>query len=197
MQCLIKLETPEKSDAKMELIALVSDLMPQGKPKYLEVIKYPMIRQLIETEGKKKMLAVLVLMIKDFCSSLNVVRNMNEDQMIEAAAMLLDECENFRLEDYMIMFSMAKRGELVKIMDRIDLQVITAMLDEYFTRRKLAAINKVDNEINRLDSIGNTTRQIENLHPDEAKLAAAGNGISAAIEALRVGLTDAVKNEKE
>ncbi|MBK7885497.1 MAG: hypothetical protein IPJ81_18160 [Chitinophagaceae bacterium] len=136
-------------------------------------------------------------MIKDFCSSLNVVRNMNEDQMIEAAAMLLDECENFRLEDYMIMFSMAKRGELVKIMDRIDLQVITAMLDEYFTRRKLAAINKVDNEINRLDSIGNTTRQIENLHPDEAKLAAAGNGISAAIEALRVGLTDAVKNEKE
>lgn len=197
MQCLIKLETPEKSDAKMELIALVSDLMPQGKPKYLEVIKYPMIRQLIETEGKKKMLAVLVLMIKDFCSSLNVVRNMNEDQMIEAAAMLLDECENFRLEDYMIMFSMAKRGELVKIMDRIDLQVITAMLDEYFTRRKLAAINKVDNEINRLDSIGNTTRQIENLHPDEAKLAAAGNGISAAIEALRLGLTDAVKNEKE
>ena len=196
MQCLIKLETPEKSDAKMELIALVSDLMPQGKPKYLEVIKYPMIRQLIETEGKKKMLAVLVLMIKDFCSSLNVVRNMNEDQMIEAAAMLLDECENFRLEDYMIMFSMAKRGELVKIMDRIDLQVITAMLDEYFTRRKLAAINKVDNEINRLDSIGNTTRQIENLHPDEAKLAAAGNGISAAIEALRLGLTD-VKNEKE
>ena len=197
MQCLIKLETPEKSDAKMELIALVSDLMPQGKPKYLEVIKYPMIRQLIETEGKKKMLAVLVLMIKDFCSSLNVVRNMNEDQMIEAAAMLLDECENFRLEDYMIMFSMAKRGDSVKIMDRIDLQVITAMLDEYFTRRKLAAINKVDNEINRLDSIGNTTRQIENLHPDEAKLAAAGNGISAAIEALRLGLTDAVKNEKE
>ncbi|MBK7885498.1 MAG: hypothetical protein IPJ81_18165 [Chitinophagaceae bacterium] len=54
MQCLIKLETPEKSDAKMELIALVSDLMPQGKPKYLEVIKYPMIRQLIETEGKKR-----------------------------------------------------------------------------------------------------------------------------------------------
>jgi hypothetical protein len=42
----------------------------------------------------------------DFCSSINVLRNMNEDQMIEAAAMLIAECGNFRLEDYVMMFSM-------------------------------------------------------------------------------------------
>jgi hypothetical protein len=122
----------------MDLIAITSELMPKGKPQFLAVVKYPSIASLVETEGKKKMLAVLVLLVKDFCGSMNVIRNMNEDQMIETAAMLLDECDNFRLEDYVMMFSLAKKGAFhteVKIYDRIDIQVITSILDEYWKRR--------------------------------------------------------------
>lgn len=130
---------------------MASELMPGGKPRYLDVIHFPMIRDLVKSEGKKKMLAVLVIMVKDLCSSLNVVRNMNEDQMIEAAAMLLDECGNFRLEDYVMMFSMGKRGQLVKIYDRIDLQVITAMMDEYWEKRKAIGDLLQENEVNHYD----------------------------------------------
>src|SRR4051812_4913807 len=93
IQCLISMDVPErKSEAKMELITLTSNLMPGGNPTYLDVIKYPMVRSLVEEVGKKAMLKVIYLLVKDFCSSLNVVRNMNQDQLIESASMLIDEC---------------------------------------------------------------------------------------------------------
>jgi hypothetical protein len=104
------------------------------------------------------MLALVTIMVKDFCNSVNVVRNMTEDQMIECAAMLLDECGNFRMEDYLMMFNMAKRGQLVKIFDRLDITVVTQMLDEYWAIRHKAgeealAAQDVPNTENRNDRI--------------------------------------------
>src|SRR5205085_8339473 len=129
---------------------LTSSLMPAGNANFLDVIKYPMIISLVRDHGKKRMLKVIYLLVRDFCSSLNVVRNMNQDQMIEAASMLTEECGNFRLEDYAIMFSIGKRGELVKIYDRIDLSIITQMLDEYWKRRQAAAEKLEESESNGL-----------------------------------------------
>lgn len=155
IQCLIKLETAERSDAKMELVLMTNELMPKGKADLLGVIKYPMIRDLVQTEGKKKMLAVLVLMVKDFCASMNVVRNMNEEQMIEAGAMLLEECDNFRMEDYVMMFSMAKKGGFhpdVKIYDRVDIQTISQILDAYWLQRNEAGRIARDEDIVNIET---------------------------------------------
>jgi hypothetical protein len=174
----------------MDLMMITGELMPAGKPQFLQVIKYPMINQIIQIEGKRKMLAVLVLMVKDFCSSLNVVRNMNEDQMIETASMLLDECGNFRLEDYLMMFSMAKRGDLVKIMDRVDIQLVSNILDEYWLRRKRAAKKHEETEVDRIDSMGPTAKAIEDIHPVDAKMIRATENLAIAFEALRNGMTD-------
>lgn len=185
MQCLIRLETAERSEAKMELVLMTQELMPEGKPRYLDVVRYPQIRELIQTEGRKKMLSVLVLMVKDFCSSLNVVRNMNEDQMIETAAMLLDECDNFRLEDYVMMFSMAKRGELVKIYDRIDMQLISEIMDAYWLRRQEAARRMEEDEDKRLASIGPQQRLNESMHPQDQKALEQFTNLSAAFDHLR------------
>lgn len=146
MQCLIKLDaaqTPsDKSFAKMELLAVTGRLMPEGKPLLLETVKYPQIASLIKQLDRKTMMKVVLIMVQDFCSSVNVVRNMNQDQMIEAAAMLIDECGNFRLEDYQIMFSMGKRGSFpaIKLMDRVDIQFISALMDEYWKIRHAAGI---------------------------------------------------------
>jgi hypothetical protein len=128
----------KRRDAKMDLIAITSALMPDGRPKYLETVKYPTIKQLIAKNGRKTMLKVIFLMIQDLCNSLNVKYNMSEDQMIEAAAVMLDECDNFRLEDYQMMFALGKRGNLVEIMHTIDISVIGRMMDEYYIRRKNA-----------------------------------------------------------
>ena len=185
MQCLIRLETAERAEAKMDLVLMTQQLMPEGKPRYLDVVKYPQIRELIQTEGRKKMLAVLVLMVKDFCSSVNVVRNMNEDQMIEAAAMLLDECDNFRLQDYLMMLSMAKRGELVKIYDRLDIQILSEIMDAYWIRRKDAARRLEEEEHRRLNSIGPQQRVLEGMHPQDAKALEDFTKLGAAFDQLR------------
>lgn len=140
----------------MSLISLVNELMPAGQCNYLTVVKYPPVAALIAQEGYKKMLAVMVILVKEFCSAFNVVRNMNEDQMIDAGAMLLEECGNFRLEDYVMMFQLAKKGNLVKIYDRIDLQTITAILDAYWLKRNEAGLKAQESEYQSLeDATGN------------------------------------------
>lgn len=63
---------------------------------------------------------------------------MTEEQMIEATGMLIDESDNFRIEDYVMMFALGKRGQLVKIRDRIDISLIGEMLDLYHEKRTLA-----------------------------------------------------------
>lgn len=150
-ECLIKLEGQCRSEAKLELVLAINELMPEGNPDYISVCKYEPIRNIVLRIGKKKMLALIVIIVKDFCASLNVVRNMNEDQMIEAGAMLLEECGNFRIEDYVIMFSMAKRGKLIKIYDRMDMQIITQIMDEYWIKRSRAGEMELEKEINEIE----------------------------------------------
>lgn len=143
------LETKDESvriAAKMDLQVRISELMPQGRAQYILARPFPMISALIVEHGLQTMQSVIFALIKDFCSSLNIGKdgNMNEDQMIECAGFLLDECGNFRLEDYLMMFAMAKRGDLVKVYNRMDIQVIAQMLDEYWQRRNSAG-NKAQN----------------------------------------------------
>lgn len=109
--------------------------MPGGVPNYLQTAKYPTIRAMETEHGTKNILKAIFLLVKDFCGSLNVKHNMSENQMIDVAAMMLDECGNFRLEDYLIMFNMAKRGRLVTIMHSVDITVISKMMDEYYKER--------------------------------------------------------------
>ncbi len=111
--------------------------MPGGIPSFREIRNYPAICQMVRSGeiSENHMTTILFVMVKDLCSSVNVVRNMNEDQMIEAASMLLNECDDFRLEDFVMMFSMGKRGHLLKIYDHLDINIISQMLDVYYAMR--------------------------------------------------------------
>lgn len=187
------LEIPEqREEAKMELISATRELMPAGKPSFLEVVKYPMISELVVSQGQRTMLKIMFLLVKDFCNSVNVVRNMNDDQMIEAASMLLDECGNFRLEDYVMMFTMAKRGSLVKIYDRIDLEVISNVMDEYWSKRKAVAEVFMETQVNHYDSLGPTAKSAEEMHPLDQKLISLTDKMAGAFE----GLKEVIKEEK-
>ncbi len=172
----------------MDLILVANELMPEGKPDCLSMVKYPKINELVETMGKKQMLTILTLMVKDFCSSLNVVRNMNEDQMIEAAAMLLDECDNFRLQDYVLMFTMAKRGKFhpqVKILDRIDIQLISSLHDHYYEIRKAAGMRYQEQEVIELEGSVGDQKALEWKEQTETMITLAG-----AIEKLKAGMME-------
>ena len=139
IQCLINLEKPDlKFESKNELMDIVSDLMPGGSPRFMDVKQFISVAKLVESYNRKTISKVLFLLVKDFCDTLNVKQNMSEDQMIEAARLLLDECGKFRLEDYLVMFTLGKRGHLVKIYERIDLNVISQMIDVYYHRMRTA-----------------------------------------------------------
>lgn len=186
-----------KSEAKMEFVGIISELMPGGNASHLEVIKFPMIKNLVVEWGKKTMLKAIFLLVRDFCNSINVVRNMNEDQMIEAAAMLIDECDNFRLEDYAMMFSIGKKGILVKIFDRIDISVITQMLDEYWKRRNIAVIKLEERERQTLDGLGPSARLLDNVHPLDTKIAESVNSLASAFGDLKNKLMEWREENKQ
>lgn len=144
--------TPEdRKVAKLGYMMAVKQLFPDNKPDYLGIIKYPQIRDLIQDNGEPVVMLLIAVMVRDYCASANVARNMNEDQILEAAAMLMAEAGNFRLEDYAMMFAMAKRGKLVKVYERIDLSTITEMADAYYAERRDAKIAAQDQEIERLE----------------------------------------------
>lgn len=193
---MLKMEV-NKIEGKMEVMEICRTLMPEGRPDYLSVIKYPMIKDLVKEKGNNIMHKVLLLLVKDFCNTMNVVRNMNEDQMIEAAGMLLDECDNFRLEDYVMMFQMAKKGQLVKIMDRIDLQMITAMLDEYWAKRNEIGQKELTEETNYLDSLGNSEKLMQTICLQDAKLMDAASGFATEINKIKDLVETKVGNREE
>lgn len=138
--------------AKKWLALEVSDMMQQGMPACRKIIKRPPLYQLLKADTtkdtRKEIHTTLYLLIKDFCNSVNVVRNMDDYQMVDAATFLLDECYDYRLEDYAIMFTMAKRGNLVNILDRIDIQVIGEISKAYWAVRDVQ-IERIEQEEHR------------------------------------------------
>lgn len=159
-----------KKEGKMDLISITSELMPKGAPNLTGVIKYPTIERLGQELGKKGTLLMILALVRDYCNSINVVRNMNQDQMLETAAMLLDECDNFRLEDYVMMFSMAKRGEFVKVYDHVDINLVSEILDGYWLIRNEAGKRAQEEQFkgyeDRLKEINRTPAA---LSPEEEK----------------------------
>lgn len=175
-----ELSPTDRHIKKLELINVTAQLMPAGKPNFLGVVQYPKITDLIQEKGEPVMLMILSIMVRDFCAGFNVVRNMNEDQILEAAAMLLHECDNFRLEDFVMMFALAKRGQLVDIRDRIDLSIITKLLDNYWQKRQDAKDEAETAQMTMLEGLGTTNRTAA---PDP--MAQGVDGLAVAIANLK------------
>lgn len=123
--------------------------MPAGNPDFKTIRYREPLKAMIRREGEATIVKVLYVIIADFCNSLNVVRNMNSLQITEAAAMLVNECDDFRLEDFAVMFTLGKRGQLVKILDHVDINVIGVMLDEYYKVRRAAGQRLAEEDFNK------------------------------------------------
>lgn len=127
----------------MAIVTAARDLMPGGNPDFSIIRARPTIEQMkswpVEQGfGPANLHKLLIGLLRNFCNSVNVPRdkNMNEDQMIEAAGFLLDECDNYRIEDYVMMFTLAKRGKLEvgktgRIFDRVDISLIADFKANY------------------------------------------------------------------
>jgi hypothetical protein len=108
------LEPKARTANKMAYIQITKELMPGGKPAYLTVVKYPKITDLVQQKGEPVIMLILAVMIRDFCATMNVVRNMNEEQILEAAAMLLEEAGIFGLKITRLCLQWLKKGSFLK-----------------------------------------------------------------------------------
>lgn len=152
-------KTGTEFEGKTALCTIVAELMPNNKPDIFTIYHLPTLKQ-ISKDNKNNIIKCLFLLIKDFCSSFNVVRNMNSTQMIEAANLCFEESVDYRLEDFVLMFSLAKRGKFVTIYDRIDISVIIEIMDKYYVPRA-KAIQQIEIEKQENYKLLQEQKQIE------------------------------------
>lgn len=138
----------QETAAKMQLVSMSSKLIPGGVVSFKSLEQCASLKAIQQEMGITEVQTLLLLLIKNFCNSMNVVRNMSEDQAIECAVYLHDECRDFTLEDYIIMFTLAKRGKLGKILDHVDIAVIAGIHSEYLAIRQ-AEFRKIHDERNK------------------------------------------------
>lgn len=183
---MVRLQLPDhKADAKMELLNVVDQLVPKGIPDFPSIRYYPPIVQLIQDHGAARITKAILLLVKDFAASINVVRNINEDQAIEIAHMMVVECSTFRIEDYAMMFSMAKKGQIGKIFDHLDIQVISVMMDEYWAKRHKAGKAEQEKEYNDTADLGPSLRMIDGIPAEDRRLGDGLDGLAGALGSLK------------
>lgn len=103
----------------------------QGVPKFVELRRCEHLPALKTEHGSGLLRAMITVLVKAFCSQLNVVRNMNEVQIIQCANFLMKNGDDMTMEDFVVMFEMAQNNRLGKILDRVDIQVVATMLESY------------------------------------------------------------------
>ena len=122
------------------------ELMPHGEPNYASLIECSSLKEIIKSIGLPEIQTLVMTLVKNFCHSLNLVRNMSQSQVIACTLYLVDECRDFRMEDYLIMFTMAERGKLGDVFDHMDIEVIGTIHQEYLRHRQAAFKIINDNE---------------------------------------------------
>lgn len=163
------------------LMEMVGEMMPAGQPAFIWARYHPSIPQLVAECGKATIMKAVFMLIKDFSQSINVVRNLSEDQMIEIAHQLVAEAGSFRLEDYAMMFALAKRGKLVKIMDRLDMEVISKMVDEYDRQSGAAGQQARDADFQATEDLGPSSRASDG----KSRMEIVGEKMDGLAEAMR------------
>ena len=86
-------------------------------------------------EGLEKTASIVGLLINDFCSNFNTRYPMSAEQIADLAIELITDYWTYKLEDFIVFFSLARRGVYGKVYDRVDASVILGMLGVYHKQR--------------------------------------------------------------
>ena len=112
---------------------------------------------IVQTFGLPLTMALVALLIQNFCNQFNVKANMTVGQIQDLAADLVLDFKDrrgnqVRLEELAIFFDRAAKGEFRKkdgtafIFDRIDRSVIEGMMDVYFENDRTQAIWAIEDD---------------------------------------------------
>jgi hypothetical protein len=85
--------------------------------------------------GETQVRAILTLMISDVVKFLNLGNSMGADQVVQTVKMILEDYYFYRIEDFKLCFTNAKKGHYGEFYNRIDGQVIFGWLKKYEVER--------------------------------------------------------------
>jgi hypothetical protein len=105
--------------------------------KVLSISAHGRIPNLTHIYGFEAIHEILIVLLTSFSNSLNLIRPMNSDQIVECAHELVmtTQEDQLSIEDYVLFFKGAREGKYGKILDRLDQQTIFEMLEQYRQRR--------------------------------------------------------------
>jgi len=105
--------------------------------KVLAIDAHARIPNLTHVYGFDKVHEVLIVLLTSFANSLNLIRPMSSEQIVECAHELVMTSEEdfLSIEDYVLFFKGAKEGKYGRILDRLDQQTVFQLLEEYRSER--------------------------------------------------------------
>lgn len=152
---------------------LASDLAKKSLPDLTQLQNYPTIAALERDNGKPNVLKALTALVTNLNKSLNLKRPLNEIQITEVAVMLLDECEDYTFQDYVVMFEMIKRKKFkTEFYEGLDISKMAAFWDEYHALRGEHRFLKEKAKIDKLEGNApyfDTSRQLPESKEDEER----------------------------
>lgn len=121
------------------------------------------IPSLTHDYGFEKIHQLLIVMLKAFNDSLNLIRPMTDEQVVEIGYELVmtTEEDQLSIEDYVLFFKGAKEGKYGKILDRLDQQTVFQMLEEYRQARHIAFVKIKEEEHLQYKALGPADRTVE------------------------------------
>lgn len=84
-----------------------------------------------KTNGEDAQLAVVVKLINQVVMSFNIGKNMNANQILDAAKEIISDYYFLKIEELKTCFEMGRKGKFGKVYDRVDLMILCEWLAKY------------------------------------------------------------------
>lgn len=126
MQCLERIANSESIESKFELSKIENTLSVEKCLTHQLMVNIP--------KDKDTQIKAIFVLIKRFCTLINVSRNLNEDQMIQLAVDLRERFRCDSLEDVALFLKKAREGAYGDFY-RLDSAVIMRWVDAYMEEK--------------------------------------------------------------
>jgi hypothetical protein len=145
------------------IMSVSNQYIERGVVQFDKILSIPAcsrVPNLTHVYGFETLVKLVAVLLASFNNSLNLIRPMNDEQVIDCATDLVMTTEEDQLsvEDLVLFFKGAKEGKYGRILDRMDSQTVFAMMEEYREQRHREYVKIKDEKHANLKSMGPTER---------------------------------------
>lgn len=149
-----------------QISCIVSSYIKAGAPQFPLLLQTPLqdrIPGLAAKYGNKRIHALIVILVTNFCNGLNLIRPMTESQIVSCSFELMNTASEDQLsvEDLAVFFQGAITGKYGRILDRMDQQILFELLENYRQERHISYSNYQEERHAQLKSLGPIDRECE------------------------------------